>query len=169
MFLKFLKISKISLFWKFWKKSWLCLASWALFILKLYKAFQTAVQIAIVIKVMIKFWAKFQFQIPLQFYWKSWNFWTGDGQTFWQVPPSFQPSHFDYYFAFSWLRFKHTEYKGALTYPIKFSPKRIYCRNNCIKYKQFPATFFNHFIQPSSATIAKLKSLHGALRVQPPP
>ena len=37
-----LKISKISLFWIFRKKYWLCLASWALFILKLYKAFQTA-------------------------------------------------------------------------------------------------------------------------------
>ena len=45
------------------KKKWLCLASWALFILKLYKAFQTTVQIA-----MIKFRSKFQFQIPLQFY-----------------------------------------------------------------------------------------------------
>ena len=28
--------------WTFWKKNWLCLASWALFILKLYEAFQTA-------------------------------------------------------------------------------------------------------------------------------
>ena len=42
MLLNILKISKISLFWTFWKKNWLCLASWALFILKLYKAFQTA-------------------------------------------------------------------------------------------------------------------------------
>ena len=42
MFLNILKISKISLFWTFWKKNWLSLASWALFIVKLYKAFQTA-------------------------------------------------------------------------------------------------------------------------------
>ena len=28
--------------WTFWKKNWLCLAFWALFILKLYKTFQTA-------------------------------------------------------------------------------------------------------------------------------
>ena len=29
-------------------------------------------------------------------------------QTKWQVPPSFQPSHFGYYFGFSWFRFKYT-------------------------------------------------------------
>ena len=34
-----------------------------------------------------------------------------------------------------------------------------------MKYKHFPAPFFNHFIQPSPPTIAKLKSLHGALMV----
>ena len=50
------------------KKKWLCLASWALFILKLYKAFQTTVQIAMISKVMIKFQSKFQFQNLLQFY-----------------------------------------------------------------------------------------------------
>ena len=44
------------------------LTSRALFTLKLYKAFQTTVQIAMISKVMIKFWSKFQFQIPLQFY-----------------------------------------------------------------------------------------------------
>ena len=45
------------------------IASWALFILKLYKAFfQATVQIALIRKVMIKFRSKFQFQIPLQFY-----------------------------------------------------------------------------------------------------
>ena len=33
---------KISLFWTFWKNNWLSPASWALFILKLYKAFQIA-------------------------------------------------------------------------------------------------------------------------------
>ena len=32
-----------------------------------------------------------------------------NGQKLWQVPPSFQPSHFGYYFVFSWLRFKYTE------------------------------------------------------------
>ena len=42
MFLNILKITKISLFWTFWKKNWLSLASWALFILKLYEAFQIA-------------------------------------------------------------------------------------------------------------------------------
>ena len=51
------------------KKKWLCLASWALFILKLYKAFQTTVRIAMISKVMIKFRSKFQLQIILQFYW----------------------------------------------------------------------------------------------------
>ena len=38
------------------------------FILKLYRAFQTTVQIAMIRKAMIKFQSKFQFQIPLQFY-----------------------------------------------------------------------------------------------------
>ena len=41
---------------------------WALFILKLYKAFQTTVKIAMISKVMIKFRSKFQFQFSLQFY-----------------------------------------------------------------------------------------------------
>ena len=35
-----------------------------------------------------------------------------------------------------------------------------------MKYKHFPAPFFNHFIQPSPPTIAKLKSLHVVLRRQ---
>ena len=38
-----------------------------------------------------------------------------------------------------------------------------------MKYKHFPAPFFNHFIQPSPPPIAKLKSLHGVLRGQLPP
>ena len=118
-----MKISKITLFWTFWKKDWLCLASWALFILKLYKAFKQ--QIAMISKVMIKFRSKFKFKIPLQFYRTVEKVETclGNGQTIWQVPPSFPPSHFGYYFVFSWLRFKHTEYKGTLTWPTKFSPK----------------------------------------------
>ena len=101
--------------WTFWKKNWLCLASWALFILKLYKAFQTTVQIAMISKVMIKFRNKFQFQIPLPFYRSVEKIDTcdGNGQKFWQVPPSFKPSHFGYYFVFSWLRFKHTDSKGT--------------------------------------------------------
>ena len=68
-------------------------------------------------KAMIKFQSKFQFQIPLQFYRTVEKVETcyGNGQKFWQVPPSFQLSHFGYYFVFSWLRFKHTEYKGTLT------------------------------------------------------
>ena len=69
---------------------------------------------------MIKFRSKFQFQILLQFYMtaeKNYQNQTCDdnGQKFWEILPSFQSSHFDYYFVFSWLRFKHTEYKGSLT------------------------------------------------------
>ena len=62
-------------------------------------------------KVMIKFRSKFQFQTPLQFYRivKKVETYDGNGQKFWQLPPSFQPSHFGYYFVFSWLRFKYTE------------------------------------------------------------
>ena len=37
-----------------------------------------------------------------------------------------------------------------------------------MKYKHFPAPFFNHFIQPSLPAIAKLKSLHGVVRGQLP-
>ena len=37
-----------------------------------------------------------------------------------------------------------------------------------MKYKLFPAPFFNHFIQPSPPPIAKLKSLHGVLRSELP-
>ena len=66
---------------------------------------------------MIKFWSKFQFQIPLQFYRTTEKLETcdGNGQKFWQVIPYYQPSHFGYCFPFSWLRFKHTEYKGTST------------------------------------------------------
>ena len=65
---------------------------------------------------MIKFWSKFQFQVPFQFYRTVEKVETCDDndQKFWQVPSSFQPSHFGYYFAFSWLRFKYTEYEGTL-------------------------------------------------------
>ena len=38
-----------------------------------------------------------------------------------------------------------------------------------MKYKHFPAPFFNYFIQPSPPATAKLKSLHGVLRDQLPP
>ena len=102
LFLNSLKISKISLFWTFSKKNWLCLASCALFILKLYKAFQTTVQIAMTVTVKIKFRSKFLFEIPLQFYWTVEKVETCDGnsQKLWQVPPSFQPSHFGYYLFF---------------------------------------------------------------------
>ena len=70
---------------------------------------------------MIKYWSKFQFQILKD---RSFKFYRtvkkvetcdGNGQSFWKVPPSFQSSHFGYYFVFSWLRFKHTEYTGTLT------------------------------------------------------
>ena len=36
-------------------------------------------------------------------------------KSFDQAPPSFQISQFGYYVVFSWLRIKHTEYKGSLT------------------------------------------------------
>ena len=66
---------------------------------------------------MIKSISKFQFQIPLQFYGTVEKVETCDGygQKFWQVPTSFQHSHFGYYFVSSWLRFKHTLCKGTLT------------------------------------------------------
>ena len=72
--------------------------------------------------------------------------------------PSFQTFNFGYYFVFSCFKFKHIEYRGTLTQTIKFSPKRISCRNNYMKYKHFSVPFLNHFIQPSLPTIAKLKS-----------
>ena len=59
-------------------------------------------QIAMISKVIIKFQSQFQFQIPLQFYRAAEKVQTcdGNGQRFQQVPPSFQPSHFGYYFVF---------------------------------------------------------------------
>ena len=68
------------------------------------------------IKVIIKFRSKFQFQIPLQFYRTVERVETCDcnGRKLCKVPPSFQPSHFGYYFVFSLLRFNHTKYKGTL-------------------------------------------------------
>ena len=89
-----------------------------------YKAFWTTVKIiAMISKGIIKFGSKFQFQIPLKIYRTVQTIETcnGNGGRFWQVLPSFQPSHFSYYFVFSGLRFKHTQYKGTLT---KFPPKR---------------------------------------------
>ena len=46
--------------------------------------------------VMIKFRSKFQFKISLQFYKtvEKVEICDGNGQKFWQVPLSFQPSHF---------------------------------------------------------------------------
>ena len=103
------------IFWTFWKKNWLCLASWALFIVKLYKAFQTALgKQPWLVKSWLNFNLNFSFKFPYRIVEKV-ETCDGNGQMFWQVPPSFQPSHFGYYFAFSWLRFKHTEYKGTLT------------------------------------------------------
>ena len=68
-------------------------------------------------KDVIEFPSKFQFQFYLQFYRTVEKVETcdGNGQKFWQVPPSFQPSHFCCDFDFSWLRFKYAEYKGTLT------------------------------------------------------
>ena len=71
------------------------------FILKLYKAFpNSTVQIAMIRKAMLKFQSKFQFKISVQLYKKVEKVETcdGNGQKFWKVPPSFQPSHFGYYF-----------------------------------------------------------------------
>ena len=42
VFENFEDLKHISLFWTFWKRNWLSFASWTLFILKLYKAFQAA-------------------------------------------------------------------------------------------------------------------------------
>ena len=66
-------------------------------------------------KAMIKFHSKFQVQILLQFYRTVEKVETcdGNGQKFWQVPPSFQPSHFGYYFVFLWMKFNYTEDKGT--------------------------------------------------------
>ena len=66
-------------------------------------------KLAMISKAMIKFQSKFQFQIPLQFHR------TVKKVEISQVPPSFQSSHFGYYLVLSWLRFKHTEYKGTLS------------------------------------------------------
>ena len=54
-------------------------------------------------KVLIKFRSKFQLQIPLQFERTVGKVETcvGNLQRFGQVPPSFQPSNFGYYFVFS--------------------------------------------------------------------
>ena len=86
------------------------------FILILYKFFQTALQIAMISKVMVKFRSKFQFQILLQFHKtvEKVETWDDNGQTFWQVPTSFQTFHL-LLFCFSWWRFKNTENKGTLT------------------------------------------------------
>ena len=53
-------------------------------------------------KAMIKFPSKLQFQIVFQFYRTVEKVETCDrnAQTFWQVPQSFQPSHFGYCFVF---------------------------------------------------------------------
>ena len=47
------------------------------------------------------------FQIPLEFYGAVEKAETCNcnGKTFWQVPSSFKPSHFGYYYVFSSLRF----------------------------------------------------------------
>ena len=110
--------------------------SWLLssFYLKIVKSFSNStVQIAMISKVMIKFWSKFQLQIPLQFYRtvEKVEICDGNGQKFWQVTPSFQPSHFGYYFVFSRLRFKHIQYKG-----IHLHPKFI-CSSKSYKYDNY--------------------------------
>ena len=60
-------------------------------------------QIVMISKVLIKFRSKFQLQIPLQFERTVGKVETcvGNLQRFGQVPPSFQPSNFGYYFVFS--------------------------------------------------------------------
>ena len=68
-------------------------------------------------KAMIKFRFRFQFQIHLRFYRtvEKVQSCDGNGQKLGQGPPFFHLSHFGYDFVFSWLRFKHTEYKVTLT------------------------------------------------------
>ena len=88
------------------------------FYLKILWSFSNSTeQIAMITKVIIKFRSKFQFQIPFQFYRivEKVETYDGNGQKFWQLPSFFQPSNFGYFFAFSWLRFKYSEYKGTLT------------------------------------------------------
>ena len=94
LFLNIFKISKVSLFWTFWKKNWLCLASWALFILKLCGLkslynFTGLLKKLKLVMVMVKIYLhhKYHHLFNLQIY----------------------------YFIFSWLRLKHTKYKGTLT------------------------------------------------------
>ena len=92
---------KALIIWSMLKK---LVFSWLLgfFYLNIVYSFSNStVQIA-----MIKFRSKFQFQILLQFYRTVEKVETcdGNGQKIWQVP-----SHFGYYFVFSWLSFKHIE------------------------------------------------------------
>ena len=92
---------------------------------------------------MIKFRSKFQ--ILLQFYRTVEKVGTcdGNGQKFWQVPPSFQLSHFGYYFAFSWLRFKHTEWKVIYAnLSIAFKTALIFFASAVMKLKHLPTTYF---------------------------
>ena len=76
-----LKISKISLFWTFWMRNcWNCLslASWALFIFKLYKDFQTTLcKQPWLVKPRLNFDLNFSIKsfYNLQDSWKSWNLW----------------------------------------------------------------------------------------------
>ena len=74
---------------------------------------------------------------------------------FWQVPPSFKPSHFH---IFSWLRFKYIEYKGSLHHK-EYSAEII-----TWNIKPFTDPCFHYFIQASSPPFDKLNSLHGVLR-----
>ena len=69
---------------------------------------------------LVKSWLNFDLNFGFQFLYKftgqlkKVETCDGNGQQLWQVLPSFQPSHLGYYFVFSWLIFKHTEYKGTL-------------------------------------------------------
>ena len=72
---------------------------------------------------MTKFQSEFEFQVALQFY-RTVETCDGNGQKFWQVPPSFQPSRFGYDFFMIEIQ-AYWKYKGTLNWPIKFSPKRI--------------------------------------------
>ena len=88
-------------------------------------------------KAMIKFRSKFQFQILLQFNRTAEK--VIKVKHVMVIVESFDKYHhlFNLYIlitiCFSIIEIQ--EYKGSLTQRIKFSPKRIQCRNNCMEYK----------------------------------
>ena len=85
--------------------------------------------------------------------------------------PSFQPSHIGYYFVFSWLRFLHTESHWIWRFfnlANKIVTKKDSARITAWNIEPFLIPFFNHFTQPSPLPIVKLKTLLSVLRIQLP-